>query len=316
MRSWRLPSGCVRIQSLTDRLKEFGSKTCATDFAPRNSTWHGLESPVMVSPGGDSALDASLLHVKIIGVAGGIFRQYLPTEYTREGCDLTKQTASLTCEHFFELSSLFLADQFRGRTVLSLLGKDLESWLQGVLTAHGCPASSGPMIKGKVHPQAVIEGQVFISEGATVEPTAYIKGPCFIGPGAEIRHGAYIRGNVYIGKDAVVGHTTEVKGSIFLDDAKAGHFAYVGDSILGRNVNLGAGTKLANLKLRGDEVSIKDPVTDEDVKSGLRKFGAIIGDHAQTGCNAVLSPGTILMPKTAVMPCVHFQGTLKKGIAR
>ncbi len=124
-----------------------------------------------------------------------------------------------------------------------------------------------------------------------------------------------MRGNVYVGKDCVVGHTTEVKGSIFFDGAKAGHFAYVGDSILGRNVNLGAGTKLANLKLDRSEVRYRHPDTNELVGSGLKKFGAIMADESQTGCNVVLDPGTILMPGTGVLPCIHFRGTLTRGIA-
>jgi NDP-sugar pyrophosphorylase family protein len=92
--------------------------------------------------------------------------------------------------------------------------------------------------------------------------------------------------------------------------------AYIGDAILGCNVNLGAGTKLANLKLKGDEVRYKHPITNALTSSGLRKFSAIMGDESQTGCNSVLSPGTILMPNTAVLPCVHYHGTLLKGFAR
>src|SRR5262249_35922089 len=114
----------------------------------------------------------------------------------------------------------------------------------------------------------------------------------------------------------VVGHATEVKSSLFFDHAKAGHFAYVGDSILGRDVNLGAGTKLANLALSRREVRVKHPISGALVGSGLTKLGAILGDKAQTGCNAVLNPGTLLLPGTAVMPCVSFRGTLKEGLAR
>ena len=114
----------------------------------------------------------------------------------------------------------------------------------------------------------------------------------------------------------MIGHATEVKGAIFFDDAKAGHFAYVGDAILGRNVNLGAGTKLANLPLRRGSIRVRHPETDEIIDSGLKKLSAVLGDDAQTGCNAVLSPGTILLPKTGVMPCVHYRGTLRSGIQR
>lgn len=199
-------------------------------------------------------------------------------------------------------------------SAFSLLGQGLKDWLQELLTRLG--VSSSPVIEGQCHPQAYVQGPVYIAPGAVVEPTAYIKGPAYIGANSEVRHGAYIRGTVYVGQNCVVGHTTEVKGSCFFDGAKAGHFAYVGDSLLGRDVNLGAGTKLANLRLDGKTIKYQDPQTGKLIDSGLRKFGAILGDRAQTGCNAVLSPGTVLLPKTGVYPCVHFKGTLGSGWAR
>ncbi len=220
----------------------------------------------------------------------------------------------LSLSDFVDLSRIFQKDKFSDLNAFHYLGKSLTNWLNKLLDEFG--VSENPMILGEVSPHSFISGRVYVAEGATVEPTAFITGPCYIGPGAEIRHGAYIRGNVYIGKDAVVGHTTEVKGAVFFDAAKAAHFAYVGDSILGRHVNLGAGTKLANLKLKSDEVSFRDPKTDTLTPSGLRKFGAILGDDAQTGCNSVLSPGTLVLPKTGVFPCVHFRGTLRTGFAK
>ena len=222
--------------------------------------------------------------------------------------------AMLNFSDFFAKDDLFAKEHFSSDNPFSYLGKSLTEWLTQLLQKYG--VTDSPVIKGSAHPGAFISGPVYIAEGAHVEPTAMISGPCFIGPGSEVRHGAYIRGSVYAGRNTVIGHTTEVKGSVFLDDAKAGHFAYVGDSILGRSVNLGAGTKLANLKLRGDTVWVNDPNSDQKISSGLRKMGAIVGDESQTGCNAVLSPGTLLMPSTAVMACVHYLGTLKAGIAR
>lgn len=106
-----------------------------------------------------------------------------------------------------------------------------------------------------------------------------------------MRQGAYIRGNVLIGEHCVVGHATEIKSSVLLGDSKAGHFAYIGDSILGR-VNLGAGTKLANLKITGSPIVIT--VAGKEYHTGLKKFGAILGDGVETGCNSVTAPGTIL----------------------
>lgn len=221
---------------------------------------------------------------------------------------------SLPLNLFVDTTNVWRSHNFLKASVLEYLGKNLESWINGVLDELG--VKDQPVIKGDVHPTTFISGRVYIAEGAIVEPTALIQGPCVIGPKAEVRHGAYIRGNTWVGSNAVVGHTTEVKGSIFFDGAKAGHFAYVGDSILGRDVNLGAGTKLANLKLKGDAVKVKHPTTGELVSTGLRKFSSIMGDNSQTGCNSVLSPGTLLMPHTAVLPCVHYHGTLLKGFAR
>ncbi len=214
----------------------------------------------------------------------------------------------------FDLDKIFMGSQFAVNDVFQLLGKPLTALIERLLKEQ--EVTDRPVVRGKVSPQAILEGAVFIAEGAEVGPFAYIQGPAYIAEGAEVRHGAFIRGSVFIGPKAVVGHTTEVKGSIFFDHAKAGHFAYVGDSILGYDVNLGAGTKLANLKLRGDEVKVQHPTEAARVKSGLRKLGALVGDRAQTGCNSVLSPGTLLLPDTAVLPCVHYHGTLSKGIAR
>jgi len=220
----------------------------------------------------------------------------------------------LLLETFVDIRTLCDEVKFAHDNVFSYLGEGLKKWLAEILT--DLDVKDSPKILGQVAAGAFISGPVYIAKGAVVEPTAYIQGPCYIGPEAEVRHGAYIRGNVYVGKKAVVGHTSEIKGSVLLDGAKAAHFAYVGDSFLGQDVNLGAGTKLANLKLRGSEVSFKHPVSDQRVTSGLRKFGAVMGDRCETGCNSVLSPGTLLLPGTAVMPALHFHGTLKHGIAR
>ncbi len=157
---------------------------------------------------------------------------------------------------------------------------------------------------------------IFIGPGAVVEPGAYIAGPAYIGPGARVSHGAYIRGNALIGAGATVGHATEVKNSILLPHAHAPHFNYVGDSILGRDVNLGAGTKLSNLTV----VSVKDPITGqrptikivvggETLDTGLVKLGAILGDGVQTGCNSVLNPGVLIGPRSLV----YANASLPKG---
>jgi UDP-N-acetylglucosamine diphosphorylase / glucose-1-phosphate thymidylyltransferase / UDP-N-acetylgalactosamine diphosphorylase / glucosamine-1-phosphate N-acetyltransferase / galactosamine-1-phosphate N-acetyltransferase len=143
-------------------------------------------------------------------------------------------------------------------------------------------------------------GHIKIGKGVLIEPGALIKSPTIIGDQTEVRHGAYIRGNCLIGSNCVVGHVTEVKHSIFLDGAKAGHFAYLGDSILGNQVNLGAGTKLANLRFIKGDIAISTP--EGKFETGLRKLGAILGDNVQTGCNTVTNPGTLLGKKSMVIP--------------
>jgi NDP-sugar pyrophosphorylase family protein len=173
-----------------------------------------------------------------------------------------------------------------------------------------------PGIHTEVGPGVIIEGDVYIGQGTLLDPQVTIKGPAIIGDHCQVRQGAFIRGNMVTGAHCVVGHATEVKNSIFLEGAQASHFAYVGDSILGNRVNMGAGTKLANLPL----MSIKDSVTgkrptvrlrlgDQVLDTDLAKLGAIIGDDSQTGCNSVLNPGCIIGPRTLVYALV----SLRKG---
>ena len=147
---------------------------------------------------------------------------------------------------------------------------------------------------------------ISIGKGTIVEPGAYIKGPCIIGENCSVRHGAYIRGDFIAGNACVIGHATEVKNSIFLDGAQAGHFAYVGDSILGNHVNLGAGMKCANLRF--DNTTIRIHLNGTSLDSGLRKLGVIMGDYSQTGCNSVTNPGTLMGKKSRLAPCATVCG--------
>ena len=149
-------------------------------------------------------------------------------------------------------------------------------------------------------------GPVIIENSALVESSTHFIGPCYIGKEAIIRHGAYVREYSWICTQAVVGHASEVKHSILLPGAKAPHFNYVGDSILGKGVNLGAGVKLSNLRNDGTEVILR--IGDDRRSSGLRKFGAILGEGCQLGCNAVTNPGTILGCNSTVWPNVTVTG--------
>lgn len=148
---------------------------------------------------------------------------------------------------------------------------------------------------------AVLVGEdIEIGAGALVESGAMIKGPALIGPRSEVRQGAYIRGAVMSSPGAVIGHATEAKNTLLMREAKAGHFVYLGDSILGAGVNLGAGTKLANLKMNETPYVFKHE--GQQFKVEHRKFGAIIGDYTETGCNTVTNPGLLLGCRCRVLP--------------
>lgn len=161
----------------------------------------------------------------------------------------------------------------------------------------------GKKVEGAIFYAGVVlmDKKIHFETGVKVEPFAIIKGPCYFSKGTEIRHSAYLRGSIYTGEAVVIGHTTEVKNSIFLAWAKAAHFAYVGDSILGKGVNLGAGTKLANLKFTQRKITFK--INGQTVFTGLKKMGAILGDKTQTGCNSVLQPGTLIGKNSYIYPC-------------
>lgn len=161
-------------------------------------------------------------------------------------------------------------------------------------------------------PYAYFSGEnIYVAPNVTIDPTAYIQGPALIESGSQIRHGAFVRGNVILCSGAVVGHTTEVKNAVLLEGAGAPHFAYVGDSILGRNVNLGAGTKLSNFPLvSGQEPRpIQFTFDGAEYDTGLVKMGAVLGDGVQLGCNCVTNPGCLVDRETLVYPMV----SLSKG---
>ncbi|HRN68494.1 MAG TPA: glucose-1-phosphate thymidylyltransferase [Promineifilum sp.] len=177
--------------------------------------------------------------------------------------------------------------------------------------------AAGRRIDGTVMDGAWLgDAPIVIEAGAVVEPGAYVVGPAYIGAGAVVRHGAYVRENVIMLAGSTLGHASEAKNALFLPGAAAPHFAYVGDSILGHHVNLGAGTKLSNLGIlsardaaTGKRPTIRLVIEGVEYDTGLTKFGAILGDEAQTGCNAVLNPGSIIGPRTLV----YANTSLRKG---
>jgi NDP-sugar pyrophosphorylase family protein len=161
---------------------------------------------------------------------------------------------------------------------------------------------------GRIPANVHLEGKVWLHPTVKLPPCAVIQGPAWIGAGTEIRPGAFIRGNVIAGENCVLGNSCEFKNCVLLDGVQAAHFNYVGDSILGNKAHLGAGAICSNLRLDQAEVTVRLP--NRTVKTGLRKFGAILGDQAEVGCNAVLNPGTLLGPRALVMPGVCFGGVL------
>ena len=164
----------------------------------------------------------------------------------------------------------------------------------------------------KRFPGASIGEKVFIGERTIVEPGALIKGPAIIGKNCQIRHNAYIRDNVIIGDDCVVGNSSELKNSLLFNGAQVPHFNYIGDSILGHRAHLGAGVKISNLKMFPGNIEVE--VDGVPFDTGLRKFGALLGDGAEAGCNAVLNPGSILGRHAVVYPNVFWRGILPANL--
>jgi UDP-N-acetylglucosamine diphosphorylase / glucose-1-phosphate thymidylyltransferase / UDP-N-acetylgalactosamine diphosphorylase / glucosamine-1-phosphate N-acetyltransferase / galactosamine-1-phosphate N-acetyltransferase len=201
----------------------------------------------------------------------------------------------LTPDDFFDLTDELSPTLFANCEYVWQVLDRLEEQV-GRLTA------SKQTILGEVMPGAYLSDRpIYIGEGARIEPGAYVEGPAYIAAGAVVRHGAFVRENVILLSGSILGHASEAKNSLFLRGAHAPHFAYVGDSVLGQRVNLGAGTKLSNVPMNSE----KDPVTGKrptikinidgrDYDTGLTKLGAIIGDDSQTGCNSVLNPGCLV----------------------
>jgi len=202
---------------------------------------------------------------------------------------------------FFDLGEYALAEVFKDCQYPWQALAQIETFLSTCeLGKIECPIPEGVTL---INPE-----KISIGKGTTIEPGAFIRGPCVIGKNCQIRHGAYIRGFVLTGDDCVIGHCTEIKSSILLDGVCAAHFNYVGDSVLGSRVNLGAGVKLANLRLDSQEVQIFDG--SSKFSTNLKKLGAILGDDVNIGCNAVLNPATIMGRGALCYPCLAIGGVV------
>lgn len=205
----------------------------------------------------------------------------------------------LSPEYFFDLSQFAHAELFDNCEYVWEVLSRIKPYLQKVVL--GKIEVEIPAGAFLVNPD-----KISIGKGTTVEPGCFIQGPCIIGENCSVRHGAYIRGNCIVGNDCVIGHDTEVKNGVLLDRVQAAHFAYLGDTILGNRVNLGAGTKCANFKL--DHKNIKIQYEEQLIDTGLRKLGAIIGDDCQIGCNSVTNPGSLWGKQVYCYPCLNVSG--------
>ena len=151
-----------------------------------------------------------------------------------------------------------------------------------------------------------VSENVWIAKSAAVAPTAYINGPCIIGKNSEIRHCAFIRGNAIVGEGAVVGNSTELKNVVLFNKVQVPHYNYVGDSILGYKSHMGAGSITSNVK--SDKALVKVKCNGDVLETGLKKFGAMIGDNVEVGCGCVLNPGTIIGRKSNIYPLSSIRG--------
>ena len=206
-----------------------------------------------------------------------------------------------TPERFFELNGFGHAELFDDLPFVWGVLSKIRNYLESIeLSRIEASIQAGAFL---IYPELIS-----IGKGSVIEPGAYIQGPCVIGKNCVIRHAAYIRGDVIIGDECVVGHATELKNAVLLNGVHAAHFAYVGDSVLGNKVNLGAGVKCANLRLDRKEVYVHG--AGKRQSTGLRKFGAIVGDGCQIGCNAVTNPGTIFEKGAVGLPCEVLSGVV------
>lgn len=152
-----------------------------------------------------------------------------------------------------------------------------------------------------------VSENVWVHESATVAPTAYLGAPCIIGANTEVRHCAFVRGSALVGEDCVVGNSVELKNVILFDHVQTPHYNYVGDSILGYYSHMGAGSITSNVKSDKTLVVVHG---QENIETGLKKFGAMLGDHVEVGCNSVLNPGTVIGPDSNVYPVSCVRGVI------
>ncbi|MCR5397676.1 MAG: UDP-N-acetylglucosamine pyrophosphorylase [Lachnospiraceae bacterium] len=206
------------------------------------------------------------------------------------------ETAKIS--NMYDLNETIAKDLFEGKTypweVLSEIGNFI--------------LKLGPTLDPNVFEQR--EKDIWVAKDVTIAPTATLNGPLIIDEGTEVRPGAFIRGKAIIGKNCVVGNSTEIKNDVIFNNVQVPHYNYVGDSVLGYRSHMGAGSITSNVKSDKTLVVVKDTQSDEKIETGLKKFGAMLGDFVEVGCNSVLNPGTVIGSHTNVYPLSMVRGVI------
>lgn len=200
----------------------------------------------------------------------------------------------LTVSHLFSLEHTLAADY---------LGRYEYGW-QALCGLKSFIYHLGSQLSAEEYEE--IKEKVWIHRSARVADSAFLSAPCIIGAESEVRHGAFIRGSALIGESCVVGNSTEIKNAILFDGVQAPHYNYVGDSILGYKAHMGAGSITSNVK--SDRTYVCVNIGENRTQTGLRKFGAMVGDHVEIGCNSVLNPGTVIGKNSSVYPLTAVRG--------
>lgn len=220
---------------------------------------------------------------------------------------------------FIDFESFFLREIFQYNNSAWQVLEDIQNLIldcmkdkDSFIAKHKLSSNDERSFEEIAEPGAYVNwSNVLIGKGSKIESGAYIKGPAIIGRNVTIRSGAYIRENVLIGDNCVIGHASEIKHSILLNNSKAPHFNYIGNSIIGNNVNLGAGAICSNLKHLpyGEDIHVK--IGGKKVTTGSRYFGCVIGDNSKIGCNVVINPGTLIGRDVIVYPSISIRGSIE-----
>ena len=210
--------------------------------------------------------------------------------------EMIMETAKIS--NMYDLNETIAKELFEGKTypweVLSEIGDFI--------------LKIGPTLDSEIFEQK--GDDIWVAKDVKIAPTATLTGPLIIDEGTEVRPGAFIRGKAIIGKNCVVGNSTEIKNDVVFNNVQVPHYNYVGDSVLGYRSHMGAGSITSNVKSDKTLVTVKDTQSDEKIETGLKKFGAMLGDYVEVGCNSVLNPGTVIGSHTNIYPLSMVRGVI------